>query len=323
VHPHARLIPGTVAPPAAPGGPPRVAFVGEATFDNGWPRFRNLLGRINNVAFHHFAGPAELRALDGLTLVDAETTPTRPFGMVRALAEHRIDVVLALSPWPETFADTAHAALAAGADLLATAGSGQPETLATATANSLVLANDAELVAFFADGRAAAHVRARRSARATPPVLLHSGSTATIGLGSTLPTMTDDPDLHLALHGARLDGTVADGTWRFALPPAGAEDARRTLRLRSRHLRGSWDRAAEGERRRLGVAVAALSLDGVPVPPADPRRVSGWHSPEAGWQWTDGDAALLVGGARLLEVRVLPVARYWQAPLLAGMAPPV
>jgi hypothetical protein len=321
VHPHAHLQPlGCV--PSDDEGLPRVAFVGHATLHKGWTRFREIVPALAGTAtFFQFASRVELRALDGVTLVAAETTPTRPFGMVRALAEHRIDVVLALSPWPETFGYIAHEALAAGADLLATEGSGHVAALAAATEGSLLLADDAALVAFFRNGAVATHVRARRAAGRQSFALTHTGSTATIAFDGTLTT-TDRPDVHLVLRGGRLDGIEADGVCRFTLPQAGPEDGKRTVRLRSRHLRGAWDKDADGERRRLGIAVAELRLDGVPVPAGDPRRLSGWHPPEPGWQWTDGDAALLVGAATTLQVAVLPFARYWQAPLLADPGQP-
>jgi len=320
VHPHAHLQPLAAPPPAAAdAGPPRVAFVGHAAFHKGWTRFRELVASLGGKAdavFFHVGSPSELRALDGVTLVAGESSATKPFGMVRALADHRIDLVLALSPWPETFGYVAHEALAAGADLLATAGSGHVATLATATEGSLWVADDAALAEFFRSGRAAAHVHARRAAGRQPFALVHSGSTASIKLDTGLAPTTEAPDLHVFLRGGRLDGIEAAGVWRFVLPAS--DDPKRLLRLRSRHMRGAWDRAAEGERRRLGVAVAALALDGANVPPGDPRRVSGWHKPEAGWQWTDGDAAVLLGSARRLEITVLPFARYWRAPLLAA-----
>jgi hypothetical protein len=90
------------------------------------------------------------------------------------------------------------------------------------------------------------------------------------------------------------------------------------VRLRSRQLRASWEAGSGGDRRRLGVAVTALALDGVAVPPGDMRRGAGWHKPEAGWQWTDGDAALTVGGARTLDISLVRLVRYWCSPLLAA-----
>lgn len=316
VHPHARLEPVGTAPPREDDAPPRVAFVGEAALHTGWTRFRDMLPALAGTAdFFHFAGKSDLHAPDGVTRIAAESTPTRPFGMVRALADHRIDLVLALSRWPEPFGTIAHEALAAGADLLATEGGGH----VPATEGSLVLADDAAVLAFLRDGGAAAHVRARRAAGRQAFALVHTGSTATIAFDGS-PVTTDRPDVHVVLRGARLDGPETAGVCRFVLPPAGADDARRTIRLRSRHLRGAWDRDADGERRRLGIAVAEVRLDGETVPPGDPRRLGGWHPPEPGWQWTDGDAALLVGAATTLDVTVLPFARYWCAPLLAEPA---
>ena len=321
LHPHVRLEPSTALAPTA-DGPPRIAFVGAAAYHTGWPRFAAAvaaLGPAAGIAWFHVAGERDLRPLDGVTPIAAESTAPKPYGLVRALTEHRIDLVLALAPWPEPFSLAAHAALAAGADLLATEGSGAA-ALAAATPGSHVVADDAALSAFLRND-AAAHVRARRAAGRPAPTLAHSGSTATLAFDATAPT-TDAPDLHLLLRGARLDGSESGGHWRFLLPQADPADAKRIVRLRSRHLRGTWDRAAEGDRRRLGVAVADLTLDGIALPPADPRRVGGWHKPEPdGWQWTDGDAALLVGAARRLELRLLPLARYWRAPLLATPAP--
>lgn len=48
--------------------------------------------------------------------------------------------------------------------------------------------------------------------------------------------------------------------------------------------------------------------------------MSGWHKPEDGWQWTDGDATLLVGPVRVVQMTLMPFARYWRAPLLEGPA---
>lgn len=212
VHPHASLAPAE-ATAATDDGPPRVAFVGHAEYHKGWTRFRELVAAVGDCGaqFFHFASATELRALDGVTLVEAESSATRPFGMVRTLAEHRIDLVLALSPWPETFGYVAHEALAAGADLLALAGSGHVEQLARATEECLVLPDDTALAAFFRAGEATAHVRGRRAAGRAAFTLLHDGSTATIGFDPAVPPRTEAPDLHLLLRGIRIDGVETGG----------------------------------------------------------------------------------------------------------------
>jgi hypothetical protein len=146
-----------------------------------------------------------------------------------------------------------------------------------------------------------------------PDVAVHeSGLTATYSPDDATPPTTDRPDLHLVLDGTRLEGTETDGVWRFRLPAA-AEATARAVRLRSRLMV-----TAEGDRRRLGVAVSGLRLDGLPVAPEDPRRRSGWYPPQPGWQWTDGAAVLEVGAARMLEVTVQRDGRYRQVPLLAA-----
>jgi hypothetical protein len=72
------------------------------------------------------------------------------------------------------------------------------------------------------------------------------------------------------------------------------------------------------DHRRLGVAIRHLALDGVAVPPGHARRVFGWHSPQAEWQWTSGDAVLEADGARRLEIVLEPLLRYIVSPLAAA-----
>jgi hypothetical protein len=312
VHPHLQL--GAADGPNEPAtdGPARIAFAGPATIANGFFRFAMLVARTDDAAmFFQFAAPGEQPQLPGVTLVEAAATGTKPFALVYALAEHRIDFLVALAPSPEVFPAAALAARAAGAGVLATAGTLPGDD------GTIVLPDDAALAEFLRDGSAEACARERRPHRRAAP-LLHSGSTATIALAPGIAPTTDAPDVHLLLRGARLDGQRIGDTVRFALPPPDPAEPRRIVRLRSRSLRGAWDRAVEGERRRLGVAVTSLALDGADVPPGDPRRVGGWHKPDAEWQWTDGDAGLVVGAARQLDVTIRPLGRYWCAPLLTA-----
>ena len=85
--------------------------------------------------------------------------------------------------------------------------------------------------------------------------------------------------------------------------PAGA----RRLRLASRQATPVDLDVATGDRRRLGVALAQLRLDGILVPLDDPRLLDGWHAPEPGFRWTNGAAVLDVTGIAVVELRLAAI----------------
>ena len=73
------------------------------------------------------------------------------------------------------------------------------------------------------------------------------------------------------------------------------------------------------DHRRLGIAIARITLNGTPIHLADPRLQSGWHGMETDvdggtLRWTDGDAVLTIADGGELEVEVAMTARYWRAP---------
>lgn len=316
VHPHGVLRP--TASPLPRGRSERivVAFVGQPGSHKGWHVFRTLLAAARHrdtFRFLHFAGARDHAVAPGLELVAAETTPEDPHGMARSLAAHAVDLVLALSPWPETFGYVAHEALAAGADVVTTEASGHVAAMVRETGRGVVLAGPSSVPDWFLRGAAARHVAGRRAAPAPPLAFRHLGSTATLGRVPGDAAATEDPALHLLLCGGRIDGTRHGPIWRFALPPGGLG---RVARLRSRFCRPAWDGVNPGDPRRLGVAVQSVALDGQVDPAGSVRRRRGWHAPEPGWQWTDGDAALSVGAARRLELVLAPVGQWWRAPLL-------
>jgi hypothetical protein len=66
------------------------------------------------------------------------------------------------------------------------------------------------------------------------------------------------------------------------------------------------------DRRRLGVAIGSLLMDGRLIGLSDRRLSEGFHAPEPGRRWTDGAARLVLGkslGARVLQMQVLERAR--------------
>jgi hypothetical protein len=110
---------------------------------------------------------------------------------------------------------------------------------------------------------------------------------------------------------------LADG--RVIRPKRDGQRLRFTLRERARRI-SIVSRSAVGchvipvsdDRRRLGVAVVKLEVDGIVVPLGDRRLGQGWHEVEPDWRWTDGQAELLAEFAAQIDITValMPV-RYW------------
>jgi hypothetical protein len=121
---------------------------------------------------------------------------------------------------------------------------------------------------------------------------------------------TAEPDPRLRSGGRDIRPERHGRTLRFALPPG-----TRSCRLLSRSAVPIEVEEASPERRRLGVAVAALRHAGSPVSLADRRLGAGWHAVEtagsAAWRWTDGDALLALGPGPL-EIDLALTARYWE-----------
>ena len=120
---------------------------------------------------------------------------------------------------------------------------------------------------------------------------------------------TDDPDLRMIADRVTCSPERTGNTYQFRLPRPAT-----TLRLISRSAIPAEMRTATDDCRRLGVAVAGLSVNGETVQPGDPSQSVGWHSPEGDWRWTDGDATLHWPGAREVTLTSLPLVRYWQVP---------
>ena len=118
--------------------------------------------------------------------------------------------------------------------------------------------------------------------------------------------MTDDTDLHVAADGQVVRPAIEGRVYRFVLPSDAA-----SVRLMSRHGVPAQMFDANADHRRLGVAISAVQVDGVPQDMAG-LTGPGWHAAEAGWRWTDGAATIKVAGARCLKVEVMNAARSWQ-----------
>ncbi len=118
-----------------------------------------------------------------------------------------------------------------------------------------------------------------------------------------------DSGLRVLGEGGTVTVESAGATWRVRPGPGCT-----ALRLASRAWVPAEMLDAADDTRRLGVAIAGLRLDGVPVALSDPRLRAGWHDPEPGWRWTDGEARIALACAGLVEFEVVLTGRYWAKP---------
>ena len=182
VHENASLAPGE-ALPAPTDRPLNIAFVGFAMPQKGWAAYQRLVRACAGRAayrFHHFAIPPAHVAMTGLTSVAVAVSPADRMAMVRALRDAAIDLVLVLSPWPETFSYVTHEAFAAGADVVAFADSGNVADAIRRHGRGVVLDDEAALVRFFAEGHALDYARQRAGMPIEASRLVLGGTTATL-----------------------------------------------------------------------------------------------------------------------------------------------
>ena len=99
------------------------------------------------------------------------------------------------------------------------------------------------------------------------------------------------------------------GNCRHAGPATSLPPGAERLRLVSRSLVPQEHDGSNPDRRRLGVAVSGLLFDGVPA--GAHAYGPGFHAPEPGWRWTDGDGWVAVPfGARMMSVQLVPIETY-------------
>lgn len=120
--------------------------------------------------------------------------------------------------------------------------------------------------------------------------------------------ITAAADPVLLVDGRMLTPEVSGTTLHFRLP-----DGARDIRLVSRAAVPAHREVASDDHRRLGIAVAGVTADGRAVSLDDSRLAAGWHQPEPGWRWTDGEAVLKLEGASELKVDVAITLTYWVA----------
>jgi hypothetical protein len=119
---------------------------------------------------------------------------------------------------------------------------------------------------------------------------------------------TRDPALRVFADGQTSCPAAAGGGLGFVVPPRS-----RALRLTSRSFIPAHNLDDSDDHRRLGVAIAAIRLDGRPIALRDDVLGAGWHAAERGvaWRWTNGDAHLTIPRGGVLEIEAAMTGRYW------------
>lgn len=315
VHPNAALVLEPPQPSARPAlgtaeDPVRVAFAGYRLGHKGWHSFMRLVEVMEGneaYRFFHFAAPEALGTMHGIAGVAAQATPNDRLAMRDALARERIDLVMVLSPWPETFSFVTYEAFAAGADVISLVVGGNAAAAVRLNGRGVVLQDEFTMLQFFTSGAALAYAREMVAAGRQGGTLRLVGTSATLnpegetGQPAELAE-TEEPRLRVLAGKAVLAPAAVDGRLVFTLP-AGAG----TVRLISRH-------DLEGR----GVCIGEIRLDGEIVPLDDARLGPGWHAPAAAARLTRGDAVLEVGDASRLELTLRLGLRYPRLPLDAG-----
>jgi hypothetical protein len=161
------------------GGALRVAHVGSRSLFKGWAVFEALAhahAKDDRYCFYQLGVDGQVTLPGCIAHVPVRVGPAQPDAMIEAVAEHRIDVVVSWSLWPETFCFAVHEALAGGAFVIARGASGNvPKVIAASAAGrGCVIENDGDLRALFASG--AIIPLARQSARRYGAVLAQGGT---------------------------------------------------------------------------------------------------------------------------------------------------
>lgn len=118
---------------------------------------------------------------------------------------------------------------------------------------------------------------------------------------------TADPAIAFSLDGAPI-AAVRHGAWLHLTLPAGAC----MLRLASRSAIPAEITDSATDTRRLGIALAALALDGIAARLDDPILATGWHAAESALRWTTGDATINVAGHTSLRLALHAAPAYWR-----------
>ena len=179
VQPLARLVLAPEQLNTEPMRALRIAHLGARNLPKGWPVFEQLALRFAKDPDYTFY---QLGVLHGAPIsccirnVNVQVSREQPEAMIETIAEHRIDVVVSWSLWPETFCFAAHEALAGGSFVLARAAAGNvAHTIKKiAPEQGHVLEDEGLLFELFEEGRLRNMLRTARCRRGV--LIAESGS---------------------------------------------------------------------------------------------------------------------------------------------------
>ena len=161
-----------------------VAFAGHPVPHKGWHAFVQIAAELRRSGAYrllHFSSCGD-PGLPGVGHVPVRVTPAAPDSMTAAMIAAGVDLVLVLSPWPETFCIVASEALAAGADILTLECSGNVANLVRQTGRGKVFAGVDDVAAYLASTEAILDVRRRGAAGADVGQVRLLGATAALAL---------------------------------------------------------------------------------------------------------------------------------------------
>ena len=121
--------------------------------------------------------------------------------------------------------------------------------------------------------------------------------------------LTPDPALRLLANGRPLLLRRHANRISATIPPGTPH-----LHLISRHWTPAHTNPTSPDHRRLGIAIANLTLDHHPIPLNDPRLTTGWHTPEPTWRWTNGTATITPTTATKIPLTLPLPSQYWLPP---------
>ena len=162
IHPHATLTQAT-PPTQSDAGVLKVAFLGMPAAHKGWPAFAELAIRFSGDPRYQFLHLGSV-AVKGVPAEfhQVSVTASEPLAMRDTLLNLKVDVALIWSLCRETFSFAAYEAAAAGALILTGPDSGNVAAFVAETSLGVVLGNETELMALFADGAASGMARSIR-----------------------------------------------------------------------------------------------------------------------------------------------------------------